>query len=417
MSKLGMARDYPHWDDLIHRTAPEGMDHELWWLAHKLKRNSDRREIPLKDVKGRHFSFGLPDLILELLRKVDSTLSGHMGIAHPILSGEGRDRYVFSSLVEEAITSSQLEGAATTRQVAKEMIRSGRPPRDHSERMILNNFRAMERIRDLVGDPLSARTVRDLHRIITLDTLDEKDAGRLQEVGEERVGVWDEKNERLHDPPPASELRERLEAMCAFANGETPAGFVHPVVRAILLHFWLAYDHPFVDGNGRTARALFYWSMLRQGYWLAEFVPISSVMRKAPVQYGRAFLLVESDENDLTYFLVHQLRVVEKAIAQFEGYVRKKVDEQEENRLLLRASRGLNHRQLALLGHAARHPDASYTIESHRASHRVVYQTARVDLLRLEELGLLKRVRLGRTFQFIPARDLAERLKVMAKHG
>src|SRR5262249_48838036 len=155
-----------------------------------------------------------------------------------------------------------------------------------------------------------------------------------------------------------------------------------------LLHFWLAYDHPFVDGNGRAARALFYWSMLRQNYWLAEFVPISSVMRKAPVQYGRAFLLVESDENDLTYFLIHQLRVIDKAIAQFEDYVKKKVEEQAENTVLLRASRELNHRQIALIGHATRHPDANYTIASHRASHRVVYQTARADLLRLEELGL-----------------------------
>ena len=359
----------------------------------------------------------MPDLVLERLQRIDSLLSGRIEVGEPVLTHENRDRYVFSSLVEEAITSSQLEGAATTRQVAKDMIRSGRAPRNHSERMILNNFRAMESIRDLVRDPLTPRTVLDLHRTITLDTLSSEDAGRLQVPGEVRVSVMDEKNERLHVPPPAEELPKRMEAMCAFANGDTPSTYVHPVVRAILLHFWLAYDHPFVDGNGRAARALFYWSMLRQKYWLAEFVPISSVMRKAPTQYGRAFLLVETDENDLTYFLIHHLQVIEKAIEQFHGYVRKKVEELQETSHLLRASQQLNHRQIALLGHATRHLDASYTIESHRKSHRVVYQTARADLLGLEELGLLQKVQRGRAFHFAPPKDLAKRLRHLGRRS
>lgn len=65
--------------------------HELWWLAHKLKRLSDRREIPLTDQKGRPFIFGMPDLVLELLRRVDSTLSGNLAIGQPVLTGESRD--------------------------------------------------------------------------------------------------------------------------------------------------------------------------------------------------------------------------------------------------------------------------------------------------------------------------------------
>lgn len=61
-----------------------------------------------------------------------------------------------------------------------------------------------------------------------------------------------------------------MTAMCAFPNGHLPDTFIHPAIRAIILHFWLGYDHPFVDGNGRTARALFYWAMLRQNYSLFE---------------------------------------------------------------------------------------------------------------------------------------------------
>jgi Fic family protein len=75
------------------------------------------------------------------------------------------------------------------------------------------------------------------------------------------------------------DLPERMRALCAFANMRTGVdGFVHPIVRAIILHFMLAYDHPYVDGNGRTARALFYWSALKDGYWLIEYVSISRII-------------------------------------------------------------------------------------------------------------------------------------------
>jgi Fic family protein len=90
---------------------------------------------------------------------------------------------------------------------------------------------------------------------------------------------------------------------------------VHPVVRAILIHFMLGYDHPFYDGNGRTARALFYWSLARSGYWLMEYVSISRLLRQAPAQYARAYRHTETDDNDTTYFIVHQLEVIQQAIA------------------------------------------------------------------------------------------------------
>ena len=83
--------------------------------------------------------------------------------------------------MEEAITSSQLEGAATSRRVAKDMLRSGRTPKNRSERMIVNNFRAMQRIRELRATPLSPALICDLHRIVTEGTLDNPEgAGRIQ---------------------------------------------------------------------------------------------------------------------------------------------------------------------------------------------------------------------------------------------
>ena len=143
--------------------------------------------------------------------------------------------------------------------------------------MIVNNYRALQFMRDGMPDELTPASVLELQRILTDGTLDNPDAaGRLQRPDDERIAVVDSTDGSvIHRPPPADQLPARLQALCDFANeGEGPDQFIHPVVRAILLHFWLAYDHPFEDGNGRTARALFYWYMKTRGYWLVEYLSI-----------------------------------------------------------------------------------------------------------------------------------------------
>jgi Fic family protein len=215
--------------------------------------------------------------------------------------------------------------------------------------------------------------------------------------------------ELRHTPPAAEQLPARLDAMCAFANDQPTEGFLHPVVRSILLHFWLAFDHPFEDGNGRTARAIFYWSMLKHGYWLTEFLSISRILSKAPGKYGQSFMFTETDDLDTTYFILNQLRVISRAIDELHAFLAQKVRQVRDTERLLRRM-DLNHRQIALLSHALRHPDAEYTFRSHQTSHGVVYQSARTDLLELQERGILARRRVGQRFVFTPVEDLESRL-------
>jgi len=403
---------YRHWDTLRRVPPPEGLSSEEWWAAIKFARSQGRRRIPLNDKSGNRFSYCLPDPLLELLHEIDASAAGPITTSTPITNPQTRDRYIQSSLIEEAITSSQLEGAATTREVAKEMIRSGRSPLDRSERMILNNYRAIKLISKLKGKPLSPSLIFTLHETITKGTLDENALGHYLRTVGDGIGVYDDRdNKLLHEPPPPSEIPSRLEAMCAFANDEKPGVFLHPVMKAIILHFLLAYDHPFIDGNGRTARALFYWSMLTQDFWIFEFISISRIIRGAPTRYGRSFLYTETDENDLTYFILAQLKIIKRAIDELFVYLDRKTKEIRETEQRLRATVSLNHRQLALIAHALRHPGMRYTIESHRMSHDITYQTARTDLLALESKMLLIRSKAGRSFAFAAPADLDERLR------
>ncbi|HEB59393.1 MAG TPA: Fic family protein, partial [Gammaproteobacteria bacterium] len=393
---------YLHWDQLQHREPPAGLDLESWWYSLKLGRLRGARSLPLHDCAGRAFFYTLPNQALAQLHAIDSQARGQIRLDEQVTGPETRDRYIVSSLMEEAITSSQLEGASTTRKVAVEMLRTGRKPRDQSERMIFNNYAAMQYIRTLKGADLAPEVVLELHRIVTLDTLeDPAAAGRLQRPDEKRVRVWvDRDGTVLHTPPPATQLPDRLQALCEFANRKfNQEDFIPPVIHAIVLHFWLAYDHPFEDGNGRTARALFYWSMLRHGYWLIEYVSISRLLRRAPSQYSRAFLYTETDDNDLTYFILHQLGIIQQAISDLEHWLEHKMSELRTLERRLRTDTELNHRQRALLAHALQHHDATYTIQSHRRSHDVAYATARSDLLSLTKQGLLEQYKAGRAMR------------------
>ena len=407
---------YLHWDKLRHRRPPGDLSPEQWWFGIKIARLQGYRQLPMRDKAGRPFVFSLPDCVLQKLHKIDSLSAGRVALGAPVATEEQRDRFIFNSLVEEAITSSQREGASTTRQAASDMIRYRRKPRDRSERMILNNYKAMEAVRRIKNEPLEFKTLMELHRTLTEDTLNHPDAaGRIQRPGDHRVDVVDNVSHRiLHMPPPADSLKTRIEKMLAFSNGNGEASpFIHPIIRSIVLHFWLAYDHPFEDGNGRTARALFYWSMLRHGYWLFEFISISRILKQAPSQYGHAFLYTETDDNDLTYFVIQQLRVIKQALDELQEYLSRKAGQLQRVEKMLRYT-DLNHREIALLSHAVRHPGHRYSIRSHQTSHRVVYATARADLLHLADLELLQQRRIGqRRFEFIAPDDLEERMKVL----
>lgn len=392
--------EYLHWDVLRNKKPPIGLSKEHWWQAVKLSRSLvGTMQLPLMDTEGKPFHWlFLPHWPSRLLKIQRSTQESSATFSFGL--GEG-DRYLVNSLIEESISSSQLEGASTTRQVAKQMLLSQRKPRTLDERMIVNNYHAMEFIRAHRRDLLSVDFILAIHGILMDSLLAE--AGRLRVRDD--ILVTDSHEEVVHIPPKATELSARLQALCEWAN--TVQEEIPPIIKAILLHLALAYDHPFEDGNGRTARAIFYWFMLHQGYGLMEYVSISQVLKKAPIQYGRAFLYTETDDNDATYFIEHQLGVIEQAVAALEQHLVEQLRERKQIEFLQKV---LPDRQMAVVAHALKHPKQSYLIEHHRHSHGISYQSARMDLLALADCGLLVKRKRGKAFVFEVPSDLRQKL-------
>lgn len=418
---LAVDTEYRPWEWFFRHEPPKGFTREEWWLAVRSRRAQTARPTPFTDVTGTAFSYNLPDPLLRLIDSISAQARGQVELPEPIANESTRNRYLVRSLIEEAITSSQLEGASTSRVRAKQMLREDQAPRDRSEQMILNNYRAMQRIVALKESPLSPDLVREIHHMVTENTLDDpSDAGKVQEPGEARVRIYGthDGDQVLHVPPPAEELPERLERLCAFANTtDEPADsspYMPALLRALTLHFMMGYDHYFADGNGRTSRAVFYWSMLHQGFFLTEFLSISRLLRKAPAKYARSFLLTEQDEGDLTHFFLRQAEFVARAIKELNTYLETKSRQFNQAAHLLR-DLGLNHRQIDLLESFLRDPGGAATVRTHEQRHGVVPQTARTDLQDLESRGLLTSTRQGRRVVWFPAEDLATRIETTSR--
>ena len=412
--------EYLTWEKLRYKEPPAGLTHEEWWLGLKFLRRSALRKLPLDMIGGRQFSYSLPDMVLRELDYVSQRASGQIALPEEVVSKTSRDRYVIQSLVEEAISSSQLEGASTTRRDARRMIAYGEAPKDRSQQMILNNYRAMRHVREIKDLPFTPERICEVHRIVTEDTLDNAAAaGHIQSNPDpsDRVKILDEEDRLLHQPPPVAELPDRLQKLCDFANADIDAKpYVPPVVRALTIHFMMGYDHYFEDGNGRTARALFYWSMLKQGFWLTEHLAISLILNQAPSKYARSFMHTEQDDGDLTYFLIYHLEVIRRALVALDEYLHKKSLEMQRARALLVGGPGaFNHRQAALIQSATQNPTNYYTAESHMNYHGVSKQTARNDLYDLEKRGLLQRTKIGRQFAWAPKHDMLRTLERMQR--
>jgi Fic family protein len=400
-------KEYHYWDKVKYYKLPDNITPEIAWAAVKFSRPLSK-QIVLKDTKGIHFQFWLPDIVLKELSFIDK----HSGEQGPDLPEKQKEKYMVNSLMEEAIASSQLEGAATTREKAKEMLRSGKKPENIFEKMIRNNYLTMQNLKEFIKSPLSSEGIKRIQGMLTEDTLDNpKDSGRFRTEKDDIQVIDGRDGKLLFDPPHSNTIELSINELCEYANSCSDDEYTYPVLKAIIIHFWLAYIHPFVDGNGRTARALFYWYLLKCGYWKFEYLAISRIIKEAPAQYARAYLYTEMDDCDLTYFLIFNLGIIHRAIDKFEAYVERKKHELMSTVNYLRNFPDLNHRQYDLLRHAVLHPEAKYSIRAHQKLNGVVYQTARIDMLNLVKNKFLIKRRIGKEFYFFPSDDTLSKLK------
>ena len=292
--------------------------------------------------------------------------------------------------MEESIFSSMIEGATTTRIKAKEMLRKNTKPRNKSEQMILNNYQAIQYISEHQDAEISLEKLFEIHQIVTKDTLDEENIGVLRSTDD--IHVMNEiTGEIVHTPPKHEELNELMCSFCDFFNFNPKENFIHPIVKASILHFLIGYIHPFYDGNGRTARALFYWYLLKNGYWLTEYLSISRVIMETKTQYEKAYIYTEIDDMDVTYFVQYQVKVLTKAFEDLKKYIAKKKKEQKDLSKFFKIN-GINERQAQILFWMEKDSNRFFTVKEIETIFSITNQTARTDLEELVENDFMKKI-------------------------
>lgn len=383
---------YLYWSDIKYRV-PSGMtDVELWSIVKSVRNLTD-----VKIWSQNNIHFSLTNTMQRLCHEFDMNFGGSWGASKIFPADKtSQELYLISSIMEEAIASSQMEGATTTREVAKDMLRKKISPRNKSQRMILNNYNTINFIRDHAKEELTPGLIMQIHGMMTENALDIPDAsGRLRREDENIVVGNGITGEIVHTPPSAECLNDFLIQLCTFFNDDKTEIFVHPIIRAITIHYLVGYYHPFADGNGRTARALFYWYMMKSNYWLVQYLSISRIIKGSKKSYEKAFLYSESDSNDIGYFIQYNLEVLLKSFDALSRYIKRKHNDKKKAERLLHLG-NITERQSQLLSLYIENPDAVLISTDVVAKFGVTPGTAKSDLRDLTNKGYLKEISLNR---------------------
>ena len=382
--------DYEYWDKIKYKKLPEGVTPQMLWTNVKASRLKSM--IPVWDKEG--VSRCVASQMQRLGHEFGMKFGSCWEVEGDTQSAE-KKYYLSSSLMEEAIYSSKMEGASTTRIIAKDMLRKKKSPQNKSQQMIVNNYNTIQYIVEHKDEPLTEELLLTIHRLMTEKTLDNpEDAGHFRT--NDNVVVADMvEGDVIYTPPSFQEIPEFVESLCDFFNNDNPRTFIHPIIRGIIVHFMLAFMHPFVDGNGRTARALFYWYMLKEGYKLTEYMSISRVIAKSKSSYEKAFRYVENDGNDMGYFVAYNLGALEKSFQQLRDYIQRKRREKRAASSFMMAG-NINQRQALVLQRLKEEPDAVFTVKDVQDQFSVSSMTARKDLSDLVQQGYLTEIGLNK---------------------
>ena len=381
---------FEYWDSIKYKKCPTGCTpQQLWTFVKAARRISSIKVWDKYDVR-----LSLTNSMQKTCHQFDMYWGGSWG-NNSIIDTNNKEQYLISSLMEEAIYSSQMEGAATTRKVAKEMLLKKMTPKDKSQQMIHNNYQTIQNIVEHKDEPLSEELLLQIHRLMTDNTMQNpEDAGCFRSNNDVVVenGIT---HETVHTPPSYKDIPQFIKDLCVFFNDKNPHQFIHPIIRGIVIHFMISFVHPFVDGNGRTARAMFFWYMLRQGYWLTEYLSISRVIARSKKAYEKAFLYTEADGMDIGYFVAYNLRVLEQSFKQLQAYIKRKQEEKKAASLFLRLG-NFNERQAQIIKLFADDPNTLVTIKDLEVRFGVSPTTAKTDIIGLLEKNIVSEISLNK---------------------
>lgn len=405
---------YLHFDQLRYRLA-SGLEPQLAWSVIKAARQPLLQPLFSLNTTGNdplHKRERCHYYLTPSVQKATSETDRHTTEAALawMCAKVGEDKYLAywlnDLIAEEAISSSQLEGAAITTQAAKDLLKQRRKPRTPDEKMIVGNVSMMRFAWQNRHQPLSQQLLLDMHNTGVAD-IDNSHytPGVMRQTDD--VVVVDGEGNVVHTPPKAADLSRRFAGICDWVNTDhhdsESRDYLHPLIKAIVLHFCIGYEHPFRDGNGRVARALFYWYLFKHDFAAFRYITISTLLKNAPVQYGKSYLYSESDDLDLTYFIDYQCGVILRAIKAYRAAYETTLKDSEQFTQWLWQSglyRQLSDKQRTIFQVARSNVAQSFTATNVKDNLGCSYNTAATALNGLVALNLFDKQQEGREWLY-----------------
>ena len=394
---------YLYWDQFKYKEpSPKGISKEELWFITNFIRETKLTPTIIKHEDGQYFRWAKLKKLEKFCHTIDLNANENLFNFYTETDKNEKQKLISRGVIEEAIASSQLEGAVSSRKVAKQFLREGKKPQNNSEKMIFNNYLSMKAIEEnYKKKELSITLILEMHGLITKDLFDSNnEKPRLRKknedifVSDSSIGII------YHKGPKPTFVQKELIELINFANDKSKNNFIHPIVKAIMLHFWIGYLHPFTDGNGRLARLLFYWYLLKHNYEAFAYLPISKIIGKSPDQYKMAYVYSEQDNYNLTYFIDYNIKKIELAIVDFQKYYENKVkDNVQINNAAIRKYL-LNERQIQLLKYLYKNNNAKISLQTHINTQQITNKTAIKDLKDLESKKLIFSQKIGRNIYY-----------------
>lgn len=328
---------------------------------------------------------------------LDSVVRVSLTAARVLLTPQQSARlYGAKAMEEEIVSTFQIEQIDTSRESVRRIL-SGQAPKNDEEHRIYGMKLGLEFIAD-VSHTITEENLFRLYQMTIGDFLPEEDRllpGNLYR--HDSVYIVGGKVE--HTGLPWQRLPAYMAELVAFAAEKATQ---NDLVKAAILHFALAYLHPYFDGNGRMARLLHLWYLVQRGYSSALFVPMSRFIEESRSRYYKAYTLVEQNQQisgmlDVTPFLTYFAESVYSRLGEGQPQPRtlQAFDEALRQGKVTEKERALWQFVLTAYG-----DEEFSTKRLEKDFGDAAYATIRSFVLKFERLGFLTSVRYGNRVKY-----------------
>lgn len=396
--------NYIHWDKFKDMQIPEPdyrMDIWAKMLAERDQGFYRRLSFPSFEI-----NWWISNSLEAQLHKLDIGLAGGRDL-QVLLEPKHIHRHKTNALLDESITSAQLAGVTVSKKAAKEMLLKKRAPQDVNEQVCVNIYRSLQLAYARKEENLTVDLLLQLHQALTKDTIKQKGIGLYRTNNKVDLSAVDAS--AGYKPVDALYIPSVVEQLTGLYNNDTEPYFIHPLVKACLIHYIITTARPFKDGNGRIARLLAQMYLLKKEYWVAAFISVSNVVSKFRQQYHKTFSQAQSDNNNAGYFIQFYIQSVQMAFKSLRDFALR-IDKEKIEKPVPKIP-GYNERQTAILQWLKEEGTKVVTIRELRSVYGVSKETARTDLTALVEKGWIKYYHINKkTYAFVKDAGFDEQL-------